>query len=433
MELSEFASFRLVRLRASLGSKNAFREIDLFVKSLKELKSPEKAMTALIRLACDEIPSNKVLDYLVTKLVTINYYVYKRLAEATPGPHIRSILKSLERVFPDVETIIVSDKDDLMQLEKTSYPIYYMYDPVEAVMMGYLPSNEYVKSPSFGRYVQGESWNDIAFWNPSEFHPSYLKTSSPYWILRNEEELITYAEQTANSIPLMFIRPDLIYSSRRPHTSMLSFILDKENFGTVLHTEEPFPYSFKIIPIPSEESLPFETRGMKRLSHPNEAYALPVTRYGEGMSRGLYRENSVGYAGTFYYYEPQSTTYLTFNTVKVAFNKISLADEWDVEYTNTKHLYILREHAKGLLPKDLVMSPSDVTKDDIVGIRPGYAGNRLNLYGEEDSLDQALSIKGSELGYDLIIFTHMVGSYQVVCEILDNRTRRDSFLNLVRV
>ena len=40
-------------------------------------------------------------------------------------------------------------------------------------------------------------------------------------------------------------------------------------------------------------------------------------------------------------------------------------------------------------------------------------------------------MKGKERGLDVIVLTHMVGMYQVVTEILDTRSRAESFNSLL--
>ena len=51
---------------------------------------------------------------------------------------------------------------------------------------------------------------------------------------------------------------------------------------------------------------------------------LPVTRYAAGMSKGLFYETQrpEGTCGTFYYLEPESTTYLAYKKIELrALNK----------------------------------------------------------------------------------------------------------------
>lgn len=97
----------------------------------------------------------------------------------------------------------------------------------------------------------------------------------------------------------------------------------------------------------------------------------------------------------------------------------------------------LMDHISGRLPSDLKMTAYDFDKynkrnsiDDYKECayesnRKVYCGMLLNLYAEEDELDQPLCRMASKLCYDIVILTHMVGSHQVVTEVLD--TRNNSF------
>lgn len=105
-----------------------------------------------------------------------------------------------------------------------------------------------------------------------------------------------YLEQEANkgnSYPMLFFNTDMLYKSMRPKTSMAMYQTCNSNYYDEL-PEDNF---------------------------------IPVTRYGEGMSKGLYHktdrpENVCGY---FYYYEEESSTYLSYNTSVTYFNKTQAA------------------------------------------------------------------------------------------------------------
>jgi hypothetical protein len=60
-----------------------------------------------------------------------------------------------------------------------------------------------------------------------------------------------------------------------------------------------------------------------------------------------------------------------------------------------------------------------------------YVGKLLELYAVEDELDQQICRLAKEQDIDIIILTNMVGSHQIVTEILDTRNREDSFKSLV--
>ena len=62
-----------------------------------------------------------------------------------------------------------------------------------------------------------------------------------------------------------------------------------------------------------------------------------------------------------------------------------------------------------------------------------YAGDYLNLYACEDRFDQDLCILAQKSQIDVIILRAMIGSFQTVCEILDTRSRKESFANLVYI
>ena len=69
--------------------------------------------------------------------------------------------------------------------------------------------------------------------------------------------------------------------------------------------------------------------------------------------------------------------------------------------------------------------PEFVTLD-----RRHYAAHLLGYYAKEDSLDQILCDLARKFGYDVVILTNMVGSQQIVTEVLDTRPREESFANL---
>ncbi len=53
------------------------------------------------------------------------------------------------------------------------------------------------------------------------------------------------------------------------------------------------------------------------------------------------------------------------------------------------------------------------------------------MYAEEDDLDQVLCRLGSLLGIDIIVLTNMIGSNQIVTEVLDTRERDVSMSSLI--
>ncbi|CAK7995034.1 Hypothetical protein POVR1_LOCUS552 [uncultured virus] len=60
-----------------------------------------------------------------------------------------------------------------------------------------------------------------------------------------------------------------------------------------------------------------------------------------------------------------------------------------------------------------------------------YIGEIGKMYAIEDDFDQPICKIAHAKGIDIVTLTHMVGSHQVVTEILDTRDRSDSFKSLI--
>jgi len=202
--------------------------------------------------------------------------------------------------------------------------------------------------------------------------------------------------------------PSLVYSSFRPKTDMSLYRV---------------PSSLKTV-------------------DEKEWKTIPVTRYSDGMSRGKYhgeKEEGVKYHGTFYYYEPESTTKLAYRTAYRSFNKVTAYEELGGGKCSSIDS-ILRLWSDKKLPLDLKLTKEQV--DCLSGGGDGdieaeendikeYAGNILDLYGAEDGYDQKLCLLAASKGYDIVILEYMVGGFQVVTEILDTRDRLESFRSLI--
>lgn len=106
---------------------------------------------------------------------------------------------------------------------------------------------------------------------------------------------------------LFLTAPRLLYASNRPKTDMSLF---RTVFNRTVRREDievgAAGWSFAVI----EGEI---------------QYLIPVTRYATGMPKGLYyAEDPVEgeeYCGTFFYYEPESTTFLSYSTRADFFNK----------------------------------------------------------------------------------------------------------------
>ena len=102
------------------------------------------------------------------------------------------------------------------------------------------------------------------------------------------------AVRSATSLALLLYAPEMVYKlSKRPKTDMSLFRMPQSR--TISRDE---------------------IRNMKVKIGTEVWKVLPVTRYASGMSRGLYYdERPKDTCGTFYYYEPESTTYLAYKTL----------------------------------------------------------------------------------------------------------------------
>ncbi len=281
------------------------------------------------------------------------------------------------------------------------------------------------------------------FWHPKGFYQKGhgLQTNQGFqnnttWYYNTLEGHKRNGIEKAISIPLMYIAPELVYKrSKRPKTDMslfrgpLSLTATKDQVS--IHDIKTFMGTIDI--------------------NGDTWNTIPVTRYAEGMSKGLYNEESTKeFCGTFYYNEPESLTYLTFRTYRIYFNKTDALDKLGQEF-NTEYINLdfvdptLRDHMNGVLPVNLMMTPSEYTNYKMTKsklYRPinnnppeikTYVGGHLNLYALEDPLDQDLCTTAAEYGIDIVILTNMVGSNQIVTEVLDTRSRMISFSNLVYV
>ena len=333
----------------------------------------------------------------------------------------------------------------------------------------------------------------------------------------------------ADSFALLLYAPDMVYThSKRPRNSMAMFRMAT---STLVARGELQPV---VVPhLPGAVVLPEED--------PTKLL-LPVTRYTAGMSKGLYMQGSnvdsqgKEYCGTFYYLEPESTTFLFIGRHLVARNKSAAVHALELELgmpvsplynmfpevtadleqdgklylPSFQHPWLAPDQAERLardlvdvnqtirelrardvnyllgrmviqraypethtyfpgverafrepynhsesplaaryllgiapeLPEDLLMTPNEVhtvsprwgwTAAEVATLPQDrrYAGVLMGFYANEDFLDQYVCKLARQAGYEVVVLTHMVGSHQVVTEVLDTRARTTSFHNLV--
>jgi len=252
-------------------------------------------------------------------------------------------------------------------------------------------------------------------------------TSFVYKTYRKMEE---DAQKQPNSFRLLLFAPKLVYSqSKRAKTTMDMFY--KKTRGKVLR-------------LPPNTSW----KDFKDL--------IPVTRYAEGMSKSLFfkdtgdkQKNS--YCGTFYYYEPESTTFLECNQNKIlkARDKEDAANKLQVEMPKTDMGFHVTFH--GGVNRGLMLRPDEFLqaykqtkrfdynhrgleeffrKENLQSDREFYTAHIFHYYALQDDLDQDICWAAHQQGYQVIFLTHMIGSRQIVFEVMDTRPRNVSFDNL---
>lgn len=292
----------------------------------------------------------------------------------------------------------------------------YVAEPKKFILNGLVPhSINALNQPWMVDWLlENRSTADIEFWHgiPLDSIVDGLRTER-LWLYKSIETWKRECTKKANSLPLLLYCPSLVYSiSKRPKTDMSLF---RSPFSRSISHSDVYNNRVKI-----------EGQVWK---------VIPVTRYAEGMSKGLYygSERPVNSCGTFYYVEPQSSTYLAYKTELIAFNKSDACLKLGVDIGELKDEPDLLKHTNGTYRRDLMMTSEEVQRIDrssnITGTsqRSHYAGERLYMYALEDDLDQRLCIAANELGYDVVILEAMIGRYQVVSEVLDTRRREDSF------
>lgn len=267
-----------------------------------------------------------------------------------------------------------------------------------------------------------------------------------------------FTMKTSISFPLILYFPDQLYSSMRPKTDMSQY---RQVTSATYDPNSVVSYGIASFPSLINKILINGIRLTK--------LAIPVTRYSEGMSKGLffdtYDENT--HCGTFYYHEPESTTNLTFNTARIYRNKyeamLKLYAEFNIEkdieppwmwkaadnsyITPGDHSHIFKAYFldRKSLPVDMKMNiedydhpyEEDKNEPDYPQIlaslpqRRRYIGVSVDLYAKEDKYDQDLCRTAAENGIDVVILTDMIGRHQIVVEVLDTRVRQISMSNLI--
>ena len=284
------------------------------------------------------------------------------------------------------------------------------------ILAGLIPRSVPMSSPWIADWLAGASEEDILFWHGIPLNILLSIMMDEPWTYKTIEQYKRDAISTASSLPLMLYAPDMMYKqSKRPVTDMSLFRT------------------------PTSRTASRNELSTGQINIDGEIWnVVPVTRYAAGMSSGLYYgDRPTTACGIFYYLEPESTTYLAHKTEMRAFNKTAATSALGHAATNENE-HITR-HMNGTYPRNLMltaaqvqkMEPSSSVSIENVSESTHYAGERLGMYAEEDSLDQDLCVLADRAGYDVVILESMVGRYQVVTEVLDTRNRSDSFSSLI--
>lgn len=351
-----------------------------------------------------------------------NMNLYKKLMSL---PEVQENLISIE-----TEEEIIHWMDTMNETEKGGllFPVIGVYSVKDMMKYGFLP--EIDNNKIITDYINGYTLDSIAFWNEST-DVKDLK-HFPVWSYKTLSEYKKIGEDMADSTGLLLFAPELLYEkSKRPITDMRTF-------------KTPMSITISKDKVRKMRNTIFYSAAIN-----GEKWILvPVTRYSTGMSRGLYYgKTNKKSCGTFYYYEPESSTMLAFRKQLTTFNKyegVKLLDtkgEYEEELEKLEDDNLFMMYTNKQLKKDLMYTPveyAELTKDiynyfpeevSKLDQKPHYAGELFYAY--EDHLDQALCILGKRNNYDIIVMESMPGSHQIVGEVLDTRSRMKSFENLV--
>jgi hypothetical protein len=274
-------------------------------------------------------------------------------------------------------------------------------------------------------YYQNFNDDEIEYWAGIKNFRHWIQDVG-IWTLITKKYADASAEK-GDSYPLILHFSSMLYDSNRPKTTMSNY------------------------------QVPYSNRYYGNIKN-IDGLTLPVTRYSSGMSKGLYYEKtrSPDICGRFYYYEPQSQTKLSYETLYKTFNKTTCMREFadilssfgamadmknellfileKTEKENPLKITAINNHIDGIYNREMKFSPDEASELGLYKSTMNFPDSQKKVYLDggvyafEDKYDQILCKIGSTLGYDIIIFESIIGSHQAVTEVLDTRT--DSFSHL---
>ena len=187
---------------------------------------------------------------------------------------------------------------------------------------------------------------------------------------------------------------------------------------------------------PQETHLVSDQYGYQPKVYVQTTSRLPVVRYQLGMSRGGFCEEQdchTEYCGVFYYYEPYSPYWLRSNSVLVVPNKI-VAYHY-LSQDPAKTLGILLFNGDEIQGENFLKDPSNTRRVILAMLRNEHFDwnkHRPTFYATEDVFDQPLCLLAKKKKIDVILLTRMTGASRQVSEILDVRTKQESFGSIVQ-
>lgn len=379
------------------------------------LSLPEKD-----KILLDLIKKNVILDYYPTALTTLKkrnrFDLIKEIYNS--GHYDKKLFKEIPFIKePIVKVKNIKEAEAAKNLLNKNFVLIFNKGNIakeSLLKLGYAPAIKIIKSgysieAEYWEYLmEGMSQEELDFWFPDP-------ELNNWWVYQTRGYMIKSALESGSSFYLMFLAPELMYkSSKRPINNMDMF-----------RTADNLVFKELVSEVVNFEGKVFNT--------------IPVTRYAVGKSKGLFwtEKSEDNFCGTFYYFEPESTTYLLYQNGLKADNKIK-AYQILSEITGEKDQYVMDTINTILNTESLAKFYNNRYPDNLIMALyedspqfKKYLGRDLGLYAKEDFLDQPICELAKKAGYDILILEKMVGSHQIVTEVLDVRQRGESFRSLV--
>jgi hypothetical protein len=312
-------------------------------------------------------------------------------------------------------------------------------------------------------FVQEMIWNGFF---PSHALHRHMNALERLYFRRYNVETLMWWQQNMNYL-------ELVIPVTRWKTGTLAVFIHETR-----HSPESFPLLmfgqhqriFKNSARAKTDMSIFRTADSKVVAGP-DVNMIPVTRYAKGMSKGLFydaEEDRTVYCGTFYYMEPESNVFLRFTRALRAADKreaflalgqddidiedretveslivkriatdpvfdlnttpaqfVQVVNETEAKMWNTRHKVRICPDVKEMIKIFQSRRPATLQED-----RTFYSADLLDVYAHQDGYDQPLCNAARAQGYDVVILERMVGSRQLVTEVLDTRSREESIQNL---